>query len=124
MRSDDASSATMARSASEQLNGLMCDVTVTICTYSRCAQLRDALESVLSQELPDGVRYEVIVVDNNSTDATRQVVDSFIANDHDNVRYVFEGRQGLSFARNTGLEQARARLWRSRTTTCVWRATG
>jgi glycosyltransferase involved in cell wall biosynthesis len=108
MQSDDAASATVARSASEQLNGLTCDVTVTICTYNRCAQLHDALESVLSQELPDGVRYEVIVVDNNSTDATRQVVDSFIANDHDNIRYVFEGRQGLSFARNTGVEHARA----------------
>jgi glycosyltransferase involved in cell wall biosynthesis len=84
------------------------DVTVTICSYNRCAMLRHALEGVLSQDVQDGLRYEVIVVDNNSTDATPQVVESFIARGYDNLRYVFEERQGVSFARNTAVAQARA----------------
>jgi glycosyltransferase involved in cell wall biosynthesis len=84
------------------------DVTVAICTYNRCALLRHALESVVAQGAADRLRYEVIVVDNNSTDATPQVVESFIASGHDNLRYIFEGRQGLSFARNTAVAQARS----------------
>lgn len=85
------------------------DVSVTICTYNRCHTLRDALECVLSQQ-SDGIRYEVIVVDNNSTDGTKPVVEGFILRGHTNLRYIFEGRQGLSYARNTAVSEARAPL--------------
>jgi glycosyltransferase involved in cell wall biosynthesis len=86
-----------------------CDVSVSICTYNRCTELRDALESVMCQQA-SGIRYEVIVVDNNSTDDTKQIVDSFVQSGHNNLRYVFEGRQGLSYARNTAISQARSPL--------------
>src|SRR5690349_5231481 len=85
------------------------DVSVCICTYNRCQTLRSALESVLGQEA-DGVRFEVIVVDNNSTDDTKQVVESFVRRGHSNLRYSFEGRQGLSHARNAGIAVARSPL--------------
>jgi glycosyltransferase involved in cell wall biosynthesis len=81
------------------------DVSVCICTYNRCQGMRSALESVLGQQA-DGVRFEVIVVDNNSTDETKQVVDSFVRRGHSNLRYVFEGRQGLSYARNAAIAVA------------------
>jgi glycosyltransferase involved in cell wall biosynthesis len=84
------------------------DVSVSICTYNRCNALRDALESVLSQQ-SDGIRYEVIVVDNNSTDETRAVVEGFLR-EHTNLRYIFERRQGLSYARNTAVSDARGPL--------------
>ena len=83
------------------------DVTVIIATYNRADMLPGALESVLAQEA-DGVRYEVIVVDNNSPDQTREVVESFIARGHRNLRYLFEGRQGVAYARNTALAHASA----------------
>jgi glycosyltransferase involved in cell wall biosynthesis len=83
------------------------DVTIIIATYNRCEMLPDALESVLKQEAGD-VRYEVIVVDNNSPDRTRDVVESYIKSGHANLRYVFEGKQGVAYARNTALAQARA----------------
>lgn len=83
------------------------DVSVCICTYNRCETLRSALESVLGQEA-DGVRFEVIVVDNNSTDDTKQVVQSFVRRGHLNLQYSFEGRQGLSHARNAGTAMARS----------------
>jgi glycosyltransferase involved in cell wall biosynthesis len=86
-----------------------CDVSVVISTYNRCERLRGALESVLAQETGE-ISYEVIVVDNNSTDRTRQVVDAFIARGEPRLRYLFEGRQGLSYARNTGIANARAPL--------------
>jgi glycosyltransferase involved in cell wall biosynthesis len=82
------------------------DLSVIVSTYNRCALLPGALESVLAGH--EGVRYEVVVVDNNSTDGTRQVVESLIARGHTNLRYLFEERQGVSYARNTGIRAARA----------------
>jgi glycosyltransferase involved in cell wall biosynthesis len=81
------------------------DVSVIVCTYNRCDILPDALESILAQET-GGVQYEVVVVDNNSTDKTRQVIESFIERGQGNIRYVFEGKQGLSHARNAGIMTA------------------
>lgn len=83
------------------------DVTVIIATYNRADMIPEALESVLAQET-NGVRYEVIIVDNNSPDKTRQVVESYIARGHENLRYLFEGKQGVAHARNTALAHARA----------------
>jgi glycosyltransferase involved in cell wall biosynthesis len=83
------------------------DVSVVVCTYNRCAMLRSALESILAQDT-QGVACEVIVVDNNSADETRDVVGSFLDGGRRDVRYIFEGRQGLSHARNAGIAAARA----------------
>jgi len=84
-----------------------CDVSVVVSTYNRCDVLPGALESILAQDTGP-VTYEVIVVDNNSTDRTRHVVESMIARGHGHLRYLFEGRQGLSHARNAGIAEARA----------------
>src|SRR3989337_1450654 len=81
------------------------DITVVICTYNRCSDLPFALDSVLAQRDPPS--FEVIVVDNNSTDATAAVVDTRrAANAH--LRYVFEPGQGLPRARNAGILSARS----------------
>jgi len=82
-----------------------CDITVVISTYNRCEMLPAAIEAVLNQEAPD-TSYEVIVIDNNSSDRTRQVVESYIREDHRNLKYVFEPRQGLSYGRNAGITNA------------------
>jgi glycosyltransferase involved in cell wall biosynthesis len=66
------------------------------------------LESLLQQQ-SGSVRYEVVVVDNNSSDDTRAVVETFV-NRCSNVRYLFEPRCGVSHARNTGITAARAPL--------------
>ena len=87
-----------------------CDVSVNVCTYNRHRQLQEALESIVRNQTGDGVQYEVVVVDNNSTDQTRQVVQSFIESGHSNVRYLFEGRQGLSYARNAAIATARSNI--------------
>lgn len=66
-----------------------CDVSVVISTYNRCDALAGAIESVLSQESP-GPQYEVILVDNNSSDRTRDVVAELERRHPDRLRYVFE----------------------------------
>jgi glycosyltransferase involved in cell wall biosynthesis len=54
------------------------------------------------------VRYEIILVDNNSTDQTRSFCESYAATCPVPIRYIFEPRQGVSYARNTGITVARA----------------
>jgi glycosyltransferase involved in cell wall biosynthesis len=83
------------------------DISAVITTYNRSEMLAKALEALLSQK-PVGVRYEVIAVDNNSTDNTRATIEAFIAKGHANLRYVFEPRQGIAHGRNAGIAAARA----------------
>ena len=84
------------------------EISVVIPTYNRCTLLRPVLAALLGQET-GGVAYEVIVVDNNSRDDTRSVVEEAIASDPSGlIQYVFEPRQGVSYARNAGVEHSRA----------------
>lgn len=83
-------------------------LSVVMATYNRGPLLADAVESLLAQCDP-ATPFELIVVDNNSTDDTRRVMERFESADP-RVRYLFEARQGVSFARNTGLAASRAPL--------------
>lgn len=80
-------------------------ISVVICTYNRANLLAGALESLCEQTL-DSSEYDVIVVDNNSTDNTRAVTESF-ADSGLNVTYSFESQQGNSIARNHGWQKAK-----------------
>jgi glycosyltransferase involved in cell wall biosynthesis len=83
-----------------------CDVSVVVSTYNRADRLPLALEALMDQA--GDVHYEIIVVDNNSTDSTRDVVAAIATASAGRIRYAFEPRQGLSHGRNTGIELARA----------------
>jgi glycosyltransferase involved in cell wall biosynthesis len=85
------------------------DATVLICTYNRATRLEETLDS-LARCRVDGLRWDVLVVDNNSTDDTRQVVTSRIAGFPVSLRYLFEPMQGKSNALNTGLAATDAAL--------------
>jgi glucosyl-dolichyl phosphate glucuronosyltransferase len=86
------------------------DISVVVPTHNRAAGLSRLLDRLADQDA-DGVQYEVVVVDNNSTDDTRAVVERAIARDAGRrLRYVFEPRQGVSYARNTGIERTTAPL--------------
>jgi len=78
-------------------------------TYNRAELLRGAVQSVLDQDATVTPPFEVIVVDNNSPDHTRQVVEQLAAAD-ERVRYAFEAQQGSSYGRNAGIRAARAPL--------------
>jgi len=89
--------------------GKAVDVSVVISTYNRCNLLAHALESLRHQE-PVDVSYEILVVDNNSTDETKNVTQRFIDQDPEKFRYIFEPKQGLSYGRNAGIANARAEV--------------
>lgn len=83
------------------------EISVVVCTYNRAALLTRAVESLFAQQA-EGTRFEILVVDNNSNDNTRAVVESLQAKSPVPLRYIFEPRQGNAYARNTGVEQAEA----------------
>ena len=84
----------------------MVRITVVLCTHNRSRDLAVALESIAASEMPSSVCWEVLVVDNNSTDQTRDIVEGFCERYPARFRYLFEPKQGLSYARNAGIADA------------------
>ena len=82
-------------------------LSVVICTYNRDQHIERALQSLTEQDF-DKSAYEIIVVDNNSTDRTSEIIRRF-KDAHPNHQIVLakETRQGLSYARNKGIELAK-----------------
>jgi glycosyltransferase involved in cell wall biosynthesis len=82
------------------------NISIIICTYDRCESLRRVLCDLNNLRLPEGTSCEVLVVDNNSKDDTRAVVEDFSKKRTDFFKYLFESRQGKSFALNKGISHA------------------
>ena len=82
------------------------DASIVVCTYNRAESLRDTLRALQALQADPGRRWEVIVVDNNSKDHTKAVVEE-VQRGWPLLRYAFEGAQGLSHARNHGIGCAR-----------------
>lgn len=82
------------------------DVTIVVCTFNRSGMLRDAVRSLTMLETAGAFRYEVLVVDNASTDDTQQVVAAIAEASPVPVRLAYQPRKGISPARNCGIEAA------------------
>ncbi|MFI3319074.1 MAG: glycosyltransferase [Rikenellaceae bacterium] len=81
-------------------------LSLIIATYNRSAWVLETLASVAAQSAP-AAAWECIVVDNNSKDDTRARVDEFIALHVElDIKYIHEPKQGLSHARNCGIENS------------------
>lgn len=79
-------------------------VSVVIPTYNRAKYLKDAIASVLEQ---DYQHIELIVVDDGSTDNTKEIVHQFTENEHIKITYIYQSNQGAQAARNKGYELAK-----------------
>jgi glycosyltransferase involved in cell wall biosynthesis len=86
------------------------DLTVLLCTYNRAHLLPAWFDALRCPEATPGLQWEVLVVDNNSSDPTPSVVDRLKLELKMPVRYVFERQQGKSFALNTGIAQAKGQI--------------
>lgn len=90
------------------------DITIVVCTYNRAEMLREALSSltVLKTERPittaptSSFTYEILVIDNASTDETATVVEEIAAQTTVPIRRVLEQQQGVVHARNCGVREA------------------
>lgn len=78
--------------------------TVAICTWNRSSSLRRTLEGMCKLTIPGNVEWEILVVNNRSTDETDAVIASF--NGRLPIQRLWEGRPGTSYARNRALQAA------------------
>ena len=83
------------------------NLSVVICTYDRAESLAKTLRSLSVQSLPAAIEWEVLVLDNNSRDNTREVAEEFCHQFPGRFRYVSEPQQGKSYALNRGIREAR-----------------
>lgn len=88
----------------------MIRLSLVVATYNRAEQLMITLQSVAEQSKNPAL-WECVVVDNNSSDNTKQRIDEFITKHPKlNIVYLFESKQGLSHARNAGIEKAQGNI--------------
>ena len=81
-------------------------LSVVVCTYNRADCILDALNSLVHQTLSMQL-FEVLLVNNNSTDNTAELCENFASDKPEfNYRYIVEHNQGLSYARNRGIVEA------------------
>ena len=85
---------------------------VVICTYNRALSLQNTLNSIEKLNVPASLPWELLIVDNNSSDSTKQTIERFSAStDTDfTVKYCFERQQGLSAARNLGIKKSKGEI--------------
>jgi glycosyltransferase involved in cell wall biosynthesis len=85
-------------------------ISVIICTYNREKYLYNALKSIAEQDYSQKL-YEIVLINNNSTDNTEDICRQF---QHDfpdvSFRYVVENQQGLSYARNRGIDESNGEI--------------
>ena len=79
------------------------ELDVLIGTYNRADLLPRALASLLEAEVPPGLTARVTVIDNNSNDGTREVVESWQERFGGRLSYLFESKQGRAHALNLGI---------------------
>ena len=83
-------------------------VSVVVCSHNSAERLPETLRHMAAQKVPAGIEWEVVVVDNASSDSTRQVAESFAGQlAPGQLRVVDESTPGLSHARLRGLSAAR-----------------
>jgi glucosyl-dolichyl phosphate glucuronosyltransferase len=85
-------------------------VTAAVCTHNRASLLPRLLAALESIAAPNGVRFDVLIVDNASTDATREVIRPYVERNPLLFRYVVEPTLGLSHARNRALCESQSEV--------------
>jgi len=85
-------------------------MSVVVCTYNRCESLKRTLKGFSEVVYPEGYSWELVLVDNNSKDETKMIAEEFKEESGFNVKYVFEAKQGLSYARNRGINHSKGEI--------------
>lgn len=85
-------------------------VSVIICTYNSCESLKKTMDSLYNQKFNTSFDYEIIVIDNNSKDNTREVIENYIPKFSNKLKYLFEPLQGKCFALNRGIQEAKGEI--------------
>jgi len=81
-------------------------LSIIIASYNRAPSLGKFLQELSHQIVREGVDWEVVIVDNNSTDGTKNAIATLVEENPQRYKYLLESRQGKSIALNTGLRAA------------------
>jgi len=85
-------------------------ISVIVCTYNGEKRVLRTLDALVQQNFPKET-YEIVVVDNNSSDGSAEVVQGFIGKHKTlRIKYCFESQQGQSHARNKGIQEAKGEI--------------
>lgn len=85
------------------------DISIIICTYNRAQVLKETLLSFLKLNWDENISHELLVVDNSSKDNTKDVIAEF-KKQNPFIKYIFEEKIGLSYARNRGIKEAEGEI--------------
>ncbi len=87
------------------------DFTVAICTYNGGDRIGEVFDRLAVQAETQGIDWEVLVIDNNSSDNTAAVVEKYARNwrSDSQIRYIFEPRQGPAYARDRAVLESKSR---------------
>lgn len=80
-------------------------ITIAVCTWNRARMVEETLRSFTQMEIPSGLEWEVVVINNNSPDDTAAVLEGFTSRLP--LRYFLESQQGIAHARNRAALEAR-----------------
>ncbi len=81
-------------------------ITVAICTFNRKEYLKKAIDSILKQTI-DCNLFELLIIDNNSTDGTEELIKNNYTDNNLSIKYIKEDNQGLSYCRNTAVANSK-----------------
>ncbi len=84
----------------------MVDISICLCTFNRADQLRNALDSLFAQHTEGAFTFEIVIVDDGSTDATSDVVGQASAISPVPFRYIRQTNSGVATTRNRGVKEA------------------
>lgn len=89
-----------------------CDITIVVCCYNSSARLQPTLEHLVAQKLKAEINWEIVIVDNNSTDNTSELATNIWKNFNTEISLtlVREVIPGLSHARKTGVDAAKGEI--------------
>lgn len=87
-------------------NGVI-GISIVIPTFNRSDELRKTLKTLTIINKPATIEYEILVIDNNGPDNTQNVIKDFDIYFGNTMRYIKETQQGLSYARNRAIAEAR-----------------
>jgi succinoglycan biosynthesis protein ExoM len=85
------------------MNNKTPSITVCICTFNRCKRLKPLITELRKQTSP--IPFDILIINNNSTDQTEDVLQKLIGEEGIPLRYVTEAQQGISYARNRAISE-------------------
>ena len=86
------------------------ELSVIVCTRNRAKQLATLIQCLGSQKNIEKLNWEIVIVDNNSNDNTKEVAYAFCEGSNLKINYISEPKIGLSYARNTGVLASKGSL--------------